>query len=91
MILWELSERLRLREALTAVYRVEVVGAEQVPARVHPEHQLEGSGLLCGEPREHRSRALAGPRVQRRGDDVRAYGLVVLHRTHCLIASLPRA
>ena len=32
LILWELSERLRLREALTRLYRVRVVGAENVPA-----------------------------------------------------------
>lgn len=32
MILWELSERLRVREALTRAYRVEVSGAERVPA-----------------------------------------------------------
>ena len=31
MILWELSERLRLREALTRLYRVRVSGAERVP------------------------------------------------------------
>ena len=31
MILWELSERLRLREALTRLYRVSVSGAEHVP------------------------------------------------------------
>src|SRR3954463_6954423 len=32
LILWQLSERLRLREALTGLYRVRVVGAENVPA-----------------------------------------------------------
>ena len=31
MILWELSERLRLRETLTRLYRVRVRGAENVP------------------------------------------------------------
>ena len=31
MILWELSERLRLRETLTRLYRVRVTGAENVP------------------------------------------------------------
>jgi len=31
VILWELSERLRLREALTRLYRVSVSGAEHVP------------------------------------------------------------
>jgi 1-acyl-sn-glycerol-3-phosphate acyltransferase len=31
VILWELSERLRGREALTRAYRVEVSGAERVP------------------------------------------------------------
>jgi 1-acyl-sn-glycerol-3-phosphate acyltransferase len=32
VILWELSERLRLREVLTRLYRAEVCGAEHVPA-----------------------------------------------------------
>ena len=32
MILWELSERLRLRQVLTRLYRAEVRGAEHVPA-----------------------------------------------------------
>ena len=32
MILWELSERLRLRETLTRLYRVRISGAENVPA-----------------------------------------------------------
>src|SRR5215471_17878940 len=32
MILWELSERLRVREALTWAYRVQVSGADRVPA-----------------------------------------------------------
>ena len=32
MILWELSERLRLRQVLTRLYRAEVCGAEHVPA-----------------------------------------------------------
>ena len=32
MILWTLSERLRLREGITRVYRVRVVGADRVPA-----------------------------------------------------------
>ena len=32
MILWELSERLRLRQILTRLYRAEVCGAEHVPA-----------------------------------------------------------
>src|SRR4051812_23116440 len=31
MILWELSERMRLRETLTRLYRVRVRGAENVP------------------------------------------------------------
>ena len=31
MILWELSERLRLRQLLTRLYRVEVRGADHVP------------------------------------------------------------
>ncbi len=31
MFLWELTERLRLREALTRLYRVSVSGAERVP------------------------------------------------------------
>lgn len=31
MILWDLTERLRLREALTHLYRVRVSGAERVP------------------------------------------------------------
>ena len=32
MILWELSERLRLREVLTRLYPAEVCGVEHVPA-----------------------------------------------------------
>ena len=32
MILWELTERVRLREALTRLYRVSVSGTERVPA-----------------------------------------------------------
>ena len=32
LILWELTERLRLREALTRLYRVRVSGAERVPS-----------------------------------------------------------
>jgi 1-acyl-sn-glycerol-3-phosphate acyltransferase len=32
VILWELSERLRLRQVLTRLYRVELRGAEHVPA-----------------------------------------------------------
>ena len=32
MKLWQLSERIRLREALTRLYRAEIVGAEQIPA-----------------------------------------------------------
>ena len=32
MILWDLSERLRLRQCLTWLYRVEVRGADHVPA-----------------------------------------------------------
>ena len=32
VILWELSERLRLRETLTWLYRVRITGAEHVPA-----------------------------------------------------------
>ena len=31
MILWELSERLRFREVLTALYRARVTGAERIP------------------------------------------------------------
>ena len=31
MILWDISERLRLREVLTRLYRVSVYGAERVP------------------------------------------------------------
>jgi 1-acyl-sn-glycerol-3-phosphate acyltransferase len=32
VILWDLTERLQLREALTRLYRVTVSGAERVPA-----------------------------------------------------------
>lgn len=32
VILWEISERLRLRETLTRLYRVRISGAENVPA-----------------------------------------------------------
>ena len=32
VILWELSERLRLRETLTQLYRVRITGEENVPA-----------------------------------------------------------
>ena len=54
-------------------------GTEQAPVRVRREHELEARRPFLGEAREHIAGALIGPRAQHRGDEVAAYGLVVLH------------
>lgn len=64
MILWELSERLRLREVLTRLYRVRLSGAEHVPSEacilVANHESVIDPWLLClATPRRVRFMAKA--------------------------------
>jgi 1-acyl-sn-glycerol-3-phosphate acyltransferase len=65
MILWQLSERIRLRELLTRLYRIRVIGLEHVPAEggcimVANHESLIDPWILCvATPRRVRFMAKA--------------------------------